>query len=407
MGGPLEGIRILDFTWALAGPYGTMILADLGAEVIKVEVPDLTEEERGHGPYVEGFSTYFLSLNRGKKSITLNLKSEEARQLVYALVRHVDVVTENFSPGTMAKLGLDYERLREYNPRLIYAACSGFGQSGPYAQREAVDIIVQALGGMMSITGQPDGPPTRVGASIGDLAAGMFLTIGILAALIERDRSEQGQLVDVAMLDAQVALIENALVRYTTTGEVAGRLGTRHPLTTPFQAFPTADGWIVVAGVKNWDLFCIKIGSPELALDPRFSTNALRSAHHAELEPVLNEIFRQRTTAEWLEELEDAALVAPINTVAEVVADPQVQARQMIIELPLPGGRQGRVKVAGCPIKLSRTPSCVQRTAPALGEHTREVLTALLGLSEEEIAGLADKAVIAPDAPVTKNRSQT
>lgn len=397
MSGPLAGIRILDFTWALAGPYGTMILCDLGAEVIKVELPDLTEEERGFGPYLDGFSTYFLSVNRGKKSLTLDLRTEEARQIVYELVRHVDVVTENFSPGTMAKLGLDYERFREFNPRLIYAACSGFGQTGPYSQRGAVDIIVQAMGGIMSLTGSPDGPPMRVGVSIGDMAAGLYLAIGVLAALVERDRSGRGQFVDIAMLDAQVSLLENAVIRYAATGEVATRLGTRHPLVTPFQAFETADGWIVVAGAKNWDLFCIKLGVPELALDERFTTNERRTAHRTALEPILQEIFRQRTTDEWLQELESAALVAPINDIAQVVADPQVQARDMIVELPLPGNRDGQVKVVGSPLKLSRTPAVVKRTAPTLGEHTRQVLAALLGLSEAELAALAEKGVIAPD----------
>jgi CoA:oxalate CoA-transferase len=393
MGGALEGIRVLDFTWALAGPYATLLLADLGAEVIKVEWPGLSEEQRGEGPYIEGFSTFFLSLNRGKKSIALDLRTEEARAIIYQLVRHVDVVTENFTPGTMQKLGLGYEDLRPINPRLIYASCSGFGQTGPSAHRGALDIIVQALSGMMSITGQPDGPPTRVGVSIGDLAAGMFLAIGILAALVERARSGEGQAIDVAMLDSQLALLENAIVRYTATGRTPERLGSRHALTTPFQAFRAADRWIVVAGVKNWDLFCIKLGVPELAIDPRFSSIAQRNANQSDLEALLRPIFQQRTAAEWLTELEDAALVAPINTVAEALMDPQVEARGMLLDLPVPGTCGRRVRVAGSPIKLSRSASPAPQTAPLLGEHTEAVLSHLLGLDDSQVQQLVDRGI--------------
>ncbi|MDO8672316.1 MAG: CaiB/BaiF CoA-transferase family protein, partial [Dehalococcoidia bacterium] len=246
MARPLEGIRVLDLTWALSGPFGTMVLADLGAEVIKVERRLAGDLARSNGPFVDGVSTYFLSINRGKKSITLDLKTAKGKELFFELVKQVDVLAENFVPGTMASLGLDYEVLRQLNPCLIYAATSGFGQTGPYANKPALDIIVQAMSGLMSITGEPGRPPVRVGASVGDITAGLFMAIGILAAIHERNRSGLGQMVDVSMLDCQLSLMENAYVRYLNTGEVPGPLGTRHPVITPFQAFPSKDGWIVI-----------------------------------------------------------------------------------------------------------------------------------------------------------------
>ena len=392
MPGPLEGITVLDFTWALAGPYGTMVLADLGADVWKVEVMHQTEEDRGPGPVVNGINTYFFSVNRGKKSIMLDLKSPEGREAVYALVPNVDVVTENFSPGTMAALGFGYERLRELNPSIIYASTSGFGQTGPYRERGAVDVIVQGMGGVMSITGHPGGPPARPGYSIGDMAGGLFTAIGVLAALVERSRSGEGQYVDVAMLDAQVALMENAIVRHCATGVVPGPIGTRHPLNTPFQAFPASDGWIVIAGVKDWALFCARIGRDELIFDDRFATRSLRNEHHAELEPLLNETFRTRTVDEWLAELSEVCLIGPMNTVDRVVADPQVKAREMIVDLPTWNG--GQMQVAGTPVKLSRTPGGPVRGASRPGEHTAEILAAHAGLSDEQVADLVARRVV-------------
>lgn len=280
MAGPLDGTTVLDFTWALAGPYGVMVLADLGADVWKMETPFQNEKRRGNGPYVHGVSTYFFSVNRGKKSIMLDLKAPDATSIVHRLVKHADVLTENFSPGTMERLGFGYEALREVNPRLIYASTSGFGQTGPYRDRGAVDIIVQGMGGLMSTTGHESDPlPSRAGFSIGDMAAGMFTAIGVLSALVERGRSGVGQHVDVGMLDCQVALMENPIIRYFATGEVQPRAGLRHPLATPHQAFPASDGWVVVAGVKdnNWQLFCGKIGLDALAVDERYFENAQRT----------------------------------------------------------------------------------------------------------------------------------
>jgi CoA:oxalate CoA-transferase len=388
MPGPLNGVRVLDLTWALSGPYGTMILADLGADVIKVERPPAGDIARENGPFVADVSSYFFSINRGKRSITLNLKHDEGKRLLRALVRQVDVLTENFVPGTMDRLGLGYEVLRAENPRLIYAATSGFGQNGPYRHRPAMDVIVQGISGLMSITGPEGGPPVRVGTSVGDIVAGMFTAIGILAALHERERSGLGQMVDVAMLDSQIAILENALVRYFVAGEVPKPLGTRHPILTPFQAFPTKDGYIVLTltggGENIWALFCAKIGLYEYMDDPRFQTNDSRTAHHAELERLVSAALRERTTAEWLVEFEELGIpCGPLNTIAEAVVDPQVREREMIVRIEHP--RAGVIPVSGSPVKLSRTPADVSRPAPELGADTDAVLRELLGLSDAEI----------------------
>ncbi len=395
MPAPLEGLTVLDFTWKLAGPFCTMILADLGAEVIKVEPVGITEADRGGGPYVQGISTYFFSINRGKKSLSLNLKHPTGVDIIRRLVPRVDILVENFTPGTMGRLGLGYRDLAPLNPRLIYASLSGFGQTGPYRDRHAVDVIIQGISGLMSITGEPGGRPVRVGVSLADLAGGIFTAIGILAALEARHRTGRGQYVDVAMLDALLALLENPVIRYSATGEVPGPLGSRHPLITPFQAFPTKDGYIVVAGVRDWQLFCAKLDRPDLMFDERFQTNESRTEHQAELEPILEEVFRQKTTAEWLAELEEeVALVAPVNTIDRIIADPHVQARGSILDLPLPGGLAGSLKVPAPPPRFSETPARVDRPAPRLGEHTAEVLTRLAGLTPEDIERLAAEGVI-------------
>ena len=395
MPGPLDGIRVLDFTWALAGPYGSMILTDLGAETIKVEPAGIDWQRRGPGPYVDGISTYFFSVNRGKKSLTLDLKTPEAVAIIRDLVPTVDVLTENFSPGTMTRLGLGYDALSALNPRLIYASTSGFGHTGPYSSRGAVDVIVQGISGLMSITGHPGGPPARAGYSIGDMAGGMYTAIGVLAALHERQASGKGQHVDVAMLDSQVALLENAVVRAANTGETPGPIGTRHPLVTPFQAFPTADGHLVLAGVKDWQLFCAKIDRLDLLDDPRFETNALRTEHHAELEPMLEAAFLKRTTAEWERELEGVCIVAPLNDIPSMLADPQIAAREMVAELP--AGPTRTLKVSSTPVKMSRTQPTVTKGASAPAQHTRELLRSI-GRTDKEIDALAETGIISlPD----------
>lgn len=393
---PLDGIVVLDFSRILAGPYCTMLLADLGARVYKIENPDGGDDSRGFGPYVGDRSAYFASINRNKLSLALNLKHPRARELVLRMAGRADVVVENFRPGTMDRLGLGYEAWREANPRLVYAAVSGFGRTGPYMMKPGYDIVAQAMGGLMSITGHPGGPPTRVGASIGDLAGGMFAAIGILAALHERERSGLGQLVDVALLDCQVAILENAVTRYLTSGEVPTRIGNRHPSITPFAAMPTADGHVIIAVGNDglWAKFCAAAGLEELAADERFRTNSLRTAHWEELEPRLAAAFRERTTDQWIGFLEAHGIpCGPINTIDRVVADPQVQARGMIRAVQHPAA--GALPVTALPFKLSRTPVDERfRAAPDLGEHTGTALGELLDLTEAEVVELRAAGVI-------------
>jgi CoA:oxalate CoA-transferase len=395
--GPLEGIRILDLTWVLSGPYATMVLGDLGAEIIKIERPKVGDIARGNGPHVNGVSTYFLSLNRGKKSLTLNLASPQGKDIFFRLVEQVDVVVQNFVPGTMEKLGLGYDMIRQRNPRVIYAACSGFGQTGPYAKKPAFDVVVQAMGGILSITGEPGRPPVRPGVSLGDIAAGLFLSIAILAALQERQKSGQGQMIDISMLDCQLAIEENAFVRYFATGEVPRALGTRHPVFTPFQVFPTKDGYIAVATMggaqDQWPLFCTVIGCLDIMEDDRFQTGWQRSQNHEMLEPILNEAMKTRKTREWLEEFEKVGIACgAVNTIDQVAADPQVSAREMIAEVHHPTA--GRFKVVNTPVKLSRTPCQVERACPDLGEHTGECLRELLSMTSQEVDRLRELGVV-------------
>lgn len=397
MPGPLEGVTILDLTWVLSGPYASMVMCDLGAEVIKLERPPRGDVARTTLPVKNGESGYFFSINRGKKSMSIDLTKDEGKELFLRLVEKVDVVMENFTPGSMDKLGLGYETLRQRNRRLIYAATSGFGQTGPDRLRPALDIVVQGMGGVMSITGHPGGPPARPGLSLGDIAGGMFTAIGVLSALHERERSGQGQMVDVSMLDCQVAILENAFMRYFVTGEIPGPIGTRHPAATPFQAFPTKDGYIVLAvswGVENqWELFCAIVERPELINDPRFDTPHARTANHAELEPLLNDALMQRTTAEWIREFDEIGLpCGPLNNIPQAAALPQIEAREMLVEVDHP--QIGKIPLANTPVKLSRTPGGIKGTSPSLGQHTDETLHSLLGLSDEEIARLREAGVV-------------
>ena len=397
MAGPLDGIRILDLTQVLFGPFATMLLGDLGAEVIKIERPEVGDIARGNGPVVRGLSTYFLSLNRGKKSVTLNLATEQGVEVFLKLTKSADVLVENFTPGTMEKLGLSYERVREHNPKIIYVAGSGFGQYGPYARKPAFDIIIQAMGGIMSITGEEGGPPVRPGASYGDIAAGLFLCTATLAALQERHISGEGQFVDISMLDCQVTVQENAFVRYLNTGELPRALGTRHPVTAPFQAFQTRDGHIALAlrgGFKDqWPLFCAAIDRVDIIDDPRFKDGWLRTQNYEVLKPILKEAMEAKTTREWVEELEQLGIpCGPVNTIGQVASDPQIAARNMIVNVRHPVA--GAFKVVNTPFKFSRTPCIVERASPDLGEHTQEVLNQLLGMTSEEISRLAGLGVI-------------
>jgi len=385
MAGPLDGIRVLDVTQALFGPFATMLMSDLGAEVIKIERPEIGELARGNGPFVRGVSTYFASINRGKKSVALNLTTMQGKDIFLKLVEKSDVLVENFVPGTMRKLGLDYEAVKGHNPKIIYVEGSGFGQYGPYAKKRAFDLIVQAMGGIMSITGEPGGSPVRPGVSYGDIAAGLFLCIATLAALHVRSVSGQGQMIDIAMLDCQVAVLENAFVRYLNTGEIPCAVGTRHPVVTPFQVFPTKDGYVAITVMgAQWPLFCAAIDRIDIMDDPRFETGWLRTQNYRELEPILTEIIKTRTTREWITELENAGIpCGPVNTIDQVASDPQVVARDMFIELHHP--KAGSFKVVNTPFKFSETPCTVTPTFPDLGEHTEEVLSHLLGMTQADI----------------------
>lgn len=381
----LEGLKVLDLSRVLAGPYCTMLMADLGAEIIKVEQPGVGDDSRAFAPFIGKESAYFMSLNRGKKSICLNLKKGEDREVFWGLVKCCDILVENYRPGTMEKLGLGYEEIKKVNPRLIYAAISGFGHTGPYSQFPAYDMIVQAMGGVMSITGEEGRPPVRVGTSIGDITAALFGTIGILTALNVRHLTGQGQKVDVSMLDSQVAILENAITRYETSGQVPTPLGTRHPSIAPFQAFPTKDYYVIVAVGNDslWGKFCRCLDLEHLLIDPRFKSNQDRIGHVEELDKIISKITLTKTTDEWLEVIKAAGIpAAAINTIDKVVNDPQVLARNMLVELEHPVA--GKMKVPGNPIKLSLTPPVIEEPAPLLGEHTKRVLQEILGWEEEK-----------------------
>lgn len=376
----LEGIKILDLSRVLAGPYCAMMLADFGANVIKIEPPVVGDDSRAFGPFVGKESAYFMSLNRNKRSMTLNFKRKEEVELFREMVKQADVVLENYRPGTMEKFGLGYEELKKINPKLVYAACSGFGHSGPYMMKPAYDIIVQAMGGIMSITGPENGEPTRVGASVGDIIAGMFTAYGVMLALFHRERTGEGQKVDVGMLDCQLAVLENAISRYTTSGIVPTPLGNRHPSITPFASFTAKDGHIIVGAGNDrlWEKLCNVLGRPDLVKDERFSDNGKRTTNVKELTPILNSIFVSKTIDEWLAVLEKAELpCAPINTVDRVLNDPQIKARDMIVELEHPVA--GHQRMAGVPVKMSATPGEVNSSAPLLGQHTEEILKEMFG----------------------------
>lgn len=382
---PLEGIRVLDLSRVLAGPYCTMMLADYGANVIKIEPPKVGDDSRAFGPFVGKESAYFMSLNRNKRSMVLNFKLQEDCDLFKEMVKQADVVVENYRPGTMEKFGLGYEELKKINPKIVYAACSGFGHTGPYVRKPAYDIIVQAMGGIMSVTGPEGGEPTRVGASVGDIIAGLFSAIGVMMALYHRQCTGEGQKVDVAMLDCQVAVLENAISRYLVNGEVPKPIGNRHPSITPFSAYTAKDGHIIVGAGNDrlWDKLCNLIERTDLLTDERFATNLERTQNVNELKVILDDVFKAKTIDQWMESLDAAGVpCAPINTVDKVINDPQINAREMIVEVDHPVA--GRMKVPGVPIKLSATPGSVDSPAPLLGQHAEEIMHELFGWDAEK-----------------------
>jgi crotonobetainyl-CoA:carnitine CoA-transferase CaiB-like acyl-CoA transferase len=393
--GPLDGVRVLDLTRFMAGPFGTAMLGDYGADVIKVEAPGDGDGARAWGPpFAGGESVYFLSVNRNKRSVTLNLRRAEGAAVLRRLAARADVLVENFTPGTMDRLGVGYERLRAENRRLIYCAISGFGQTGPYRDRPAFDLILQGMGGVMGTTGEEGGAPVRVGIPIADIAGGMYAAYAIALALLARGRTGEGQYLDVSMMDAQIAWLSYYLGIYLASGEVPPRRGSAHATVVPYQAFRCADGRYITLGTGNDRLFrrFCDLAGIALADDPRFRTNPDRIRHRAELIPLLEALFGTRPAGAWLAALEAAGVpCGPIYTVDEVVEDPQVRSREMLVELEHPSA--GRITVPGLPIKCSRTPGSIRRPPPRLGEHTGEVL-AELGLTPAEIDALRASEIV-------------
>jgi len=352
--GPLSGILVVDLSRILAGPYCTLLMAEMGARVIKVESPKGGDDARAYGPFIKGKSTYFASVNRGKQSIALDLKADGDRAIFDKLLAKADVVVENFRPGTMEKLGYGWEQLHAKYPKLIYASASGFGHSGPNSKDPAYDMVVQGMGGIMSITGSVGGEPVRVGMSIGDIGAGLYTAVAVNAALVHRLKTGEATKVDIGMFDCQIALLENAVMRYTVEGEVPGPLGARHPTIVPFQAFKTGDGAIIISA-GNDSLFvkmCNALGLGALVSDPDYKTNALRQKHHGKLESVIETLLKTQTTAHWLAIMAKANIPAgPINNIEQALAHPQVAARNMLVSVP--DGSGGTLTLAGNPIKMS------------------------------------------------------
>ncbi|AWB08818.1 CoA transferase (plasmid) [Azospirillum humicireducens] len=400
MAGPLSHIRVLELSRVLAGPWSAQTLADLGADVIKVERPGAGDDTRAWGPPWAGDqSAYFLSTNRGKRSITIDFERPEGQELVRRLAAQADVVIENFKVGGLVKYGLDYDSLKAVNPRLVYCSITGFGQTGPYRNRAGYDFMIQGMGGLMSITGQPDGEPgggpVKVGVAVTDIFTGLYATIGIMGALAHRDRTGEGQQVDLALLDVQVAVLANQAMNCLVGGKAPQRLGNAHPNIVPYQAFATRDGHIILAVGNDGQFakFCTVAGLPDLARDERYATNPARVANRKELVALLVELIRTRDSHDWLAALEEVGVpCGPINDLAAVFEDPQVKARNIHQDLPHP--TQGSVPTVASPIRYSGTPLVHDTAPPTLGQHTDAVLAESLGLGEADIAALREKGVI-------------
>jgi len=403
--GPLAGVRVLDLSRILAGPTATQMLGDLGAEVIKVERPGVGDDTRKWGPpYVRDAdgddtteSAYYLCANRNKRSLAIDMSKPAGQQLIDRLAERSDVVVENFRRGTLARYGLDHATLAARYPRLVYCSITGFGQTGPYADRPGYDFLVQAMGGVMSVTGPEDGAPTKVGLGIADVMCGMYATISILAALRHRDASGEGQHIDVALLDTQVAWLINSATHYLTSGEAPARYGNGHPNIVPYDAFATADGHVALAvgNDAQFRRWCEFAGVAELATDPRFATNDARVRNREQLLALVRERFAMHSSQYWIEGLERASVsCGPVNDIAEVFADPQVRHRRMEISLPHPLAGDGAVRLIGNPLNFSATPVSYRRAPPTLGEHSAEVLGEVLGIDDEELARLREDGVV-------------
>ena len=394
--GPLEGITVLDLSRVLSGPYCTMQLADMGARVIKIERPGAGDDTRAWGPpFIEGESAYFLSINRSKESVTLNFKHPDGRRVLDALIARADVLVENFRPGTLEEMGLGYDALHAMYPRLIYTSISGFGHTGPLRERAGYDAVLQGEGGIMSLTGPPDGGGYKVGIAIADLAAGLYAAQGTLLALYARERTGMGQHVDVAMLDSITALLTYQAGIFFATGAPPERHGNAHPTVAPYETFQAADGEVVLAAGNDdlWRKFCRIAGLDTYAADPRFATNSERVRNYRVLRPIVAEAFLARTRSEWLELLNDAGIPAgPVRNLQEVLEDAQLRAREMVHSLQ--HAVAGQVQVLGVPVKMSSTPGAVRGAPPALGQHTRQVLVEDLGYSSSQIDDMAATGVL-------------
>ena len=381
----LDNIKVLDFTRVLAGPYCTMLLADMGAEVIKIERPVTGDDTRGFGPFQKEESGYFMYLNRGKKSIELDLKKTESINIIKELVKDADVVVENFRPGVMKKLGLDYDILKEIKPSIIFASISGFGQYGPYSQRPAYDLVAQAMGGLASITGHPDQPPTRAGASLGDMSAALYAAYGIMVALFHRERTGEGQFLDVAMVDSIFSLLEHNVMRYTSEGVVPERIGSRHPISAPFDVYVGSNGYVVIA-VANDSLFrklCTVMGRMDLCEDSRFYTDIQRGKHESELKVIIEEWLQGYTVDEAVNLINDGGVPSsPILNIDDICESEHTKIREMLIEIDHPVA--GKTKIPGNPVKLSKTPSVIKSASPGLGEHNEKILGML---NNEKVTG--------------------
>ena len=400
---PLEDIRVLDVSRALAGPYCCMMLGDLGADVIKVELPGRGDESRQWGPpfvgepyaIYPGESAYFMAINRNKRGITVNLKSSEGQEIIKRMAVESDVLVENYRTGTLEKMGLGYEDLHALNPRLIYCSISGYGRNGPYAARPGYDFVIQAEGGIMGVTGPEEGPPYRVGISIVDLTTGMFASTGILAALHLREISGEGQLIDISLLDTSVALLANVASNYLVGEVEPRRMGNAHFNIAPYEVFRARDRWFTLgaANPRQWEMLCEVIGEPGLKTDPRFLTNQDRVANREDLAEILNRAFAKRDAQEWLEKLQEVDIPSgPINTIPDVFNHPQAVERGFEVDVEHPTA--GPVSLPGFPYKMSQTPAKLHRPPPLLGEHTEEVLIELLGYSAEKVALLKQQKVI-------------
>ena len=377
---PLHGLRVLDLSRVLAGPYCTMVLGDLGADVIKVEPPGGDETRAWGPPFAAGESAYYLCVNRNKRGIVVDFKTDDGQATLQELASKSDVLVENFRPGTLARYGLDYDSLRSRNPRLVYCSISGFGQTGPLRERPGYDFMIQAMGGLMSVTGDPHGKPMKVGVAAADLFAGQNAVIAILAALGARDRTGEGQYIDIALFDSQLGWLANVASNYLISGDLPKRHGNAHPNIVPYQSFAAADGWfaLAVGNDKQFTRLCELLGQPEWARDDRFATNAARVIHRDTLIVLLEPLFALRRVDEWLSTLESADIpCGPINTLEEVFAEPQVSAREMLVTMEHP--TIGDLSLVGSPLKFSRTPVQYRLPPPRLGEHTEEILREVLG----------------------------